>query len=222
MMFRRMMFRRILLSALLAVSLPSLAGAGAMIMVKESARFNSTSKLYLSKGNLRIEAIEDQRVLIYRAADDSFWKLDPAAKTYQDMGAMAGPGVAGAPKAPEATYKKVASGEVVNGFATDQYEVTAGGEKIADVWMARTETVGLDPADVAGFRLLAKRMESARVPPRGFALSANAPEGVPMRTIAYYKGQTISINELSGVTRWTVEPALFELPADYKPDTRKP
>jgi hypothetical protein len=217
-----MMVRRILLSALLAASFPSLLGAGALIQVKESARLNSTSRVYLLKGNLRIEAIEDKRVLIYRAADDSFLKLDPATKTYQDLGALAGPGVAGGAKAPAATYRKVASGEVVGGLATDQYEVTAGGEKIADVWMADAKTAGVEPEDLAGFRLLAKRMESSRVPPRGFALSANAPEGLPMRTIAYYKGLTISINELTGVVRQDVPASMFELPPDYKPDPKAP
>jgi hypothetical protein len=213
--------RHILLSVLLAAAFPSLLGAGALIQVKESARQNSTSTLYLSKGNLRIEAIEEKRVMIYRAADDSFWALDPAKKTYRDLGAV-GPVPGGAPKAPAATYRKVASGEVVNGLATDQYEVTAGGEKIADVWMADVKAAGLDPADVAGFRLLAKRMESARVPPRGYALSGNAPEGVPMRTIAYYKGLAISINDLTSVKSQDVPASLFELPPDYKVDTQAP
>jgi hypothetical protein len=217
-----MKIRRVLLSALLAVAVPALAAAGALITVKESARQNSTSTLYLAKGNLRIEAIEEKRVLIYRAADDTFWKLDPATRIYQDLGATAGPGVAGAAKAPAATYRKVASGEVVNGFATDQYEVSVGDEKIADVWMADAKTVGLDPADIAGFRLLAKRMESSRVPPRGFALSANAPDGVPLRTIAYYKGLTISINELTSVKSQDVPASLFELPADYKAAKAEP
>jgi hypothetical protein len=214
--------RHIVLSVLLAAAFPSLLGAGALIQVKESARTNSTSTLYLSKGNLRIEAIEEKRVMIYRAADDSFWALDPATRTYRDLGATVGPAPDGAPKAPAATYRKVASGEVVNGLATDQYEVMAGGEKIADVWMADARKAGLDPADVAGFRLLAKRMESARVPPRGYALSANAPEGVPMRTIAYYKGQTISINDLTSVKNQDVPASMFELPPDYKADTKAP
>jgi hypothetical protein len=218
-----MRFRRFLLSALLAAFFPALVGAGALIHVKESARLNSTSTLYLSKGNLRIEAIEEKRVMIYRAADDSFWRLDPATKTYQDLGAAVNAAApANAPKAPAAVYRKVASGEVVNGFATDQYEVTQGGEKIADVWMADAKTAGLDPADVAGFRLLAKRMEASRTPPRGFALSAAAPEGVPMRTISYYKGLTISIDELTVAGSQDVPAAMFELPADYKPDTRTP
>ncbi len=212
-----MKVRRVLMSALLAASFPALLGAGALIQVKESARLNSTSRIYLLKGNLRIEAIEEKRVLIYRAADDSFLKLDPATRTYQDLGALPS-----GPKAPAATYRKVASGEVVGGLVTDQYEVTAGGEKIADVWMADARTAGVDPEDLAGFRLLAKRMESSRVPPRGFALSANAPEGVPMRTIAYYKGLTISINELSGVTRQDVPASMFELPPDYKPEPKAP
>jgi hypothetical protein len=208
--------RRVLLSALLAVSFPALLGAGAVITVKESARLNSTSKLYLLKGNLRIEAIEDKRVMIYRAADDSFWRLNPADKTYQDLGAAATASAPAGAKAPAATYRKVASGEVVNGFATDQYEVTQDGEKIADVWMADARTAGVDPADVAGFRLLAKRMEAARTPPRGFALSASAPDGVPMRTVSYYKGQTISIDELTVVGSQEIPASMFELPTDYK------
>jgi hypothetical protein len=215
--------RPVLLSALLAASFPALLGAGTVIDVKDSARFNTTSKLYLQKGNLRIEAIEDKRVMIYRAADDSFLRLDPATKTYQDLGAVvtaAAP--AGAPPPPAAVYSKVGPGEPVNGVATVEYEVTQGGEKIADVLMADPKAAGVDPADVAGFRLLAKRMQASRTPPRGYALSASAPDGVPMRTTSYYKGLTISINELTIVGSQDIPASMFELPADYKPDTKAP
>ncbi|MFL6259481.1 MAG: DUF4412 domain-containing protein [Thermoanaerobaculia bacterium] len=216
-----MRLRRILPLAItiLAFSLPSLLGAGSLITTQQYARKNSKDKLYLQKGDLRIET-EGGQVMIFHAADGGLWLLDPVRKTYLDIGAQLSeksqrPGARLDP-AP-ATYQKVASGVDVNGFKADQYDVLQGTEKIAEVWLADPKAVGVDPADAAGFRLLTKRLGYQAPAYFGFALSESSPEGVPVRTITYSKGQRISINEFKAVKFQEMPASLFELPKDYTP-----
>ena len=213
--------RRILPLAAIVFSLPSLLGAGSLVTTQQYARKNSKDKLYLQKGDLRVET-EGGQVMIFHAADGSLWLLDPVHKTYLDVGAQiseksqrSGARVDTAP----ATYQKTASGVDVNGFKADQYDVLQGSEKIAEVWLADPKAVGVDPADATGFRLLAKRLGYQAPAYFGFALSEGSPEGVPVRTITYSHGQRISINELLSVQPREMPASLFELPKDYKPGT---
>jgi hypothetical protein len=215
-----MSLRRTLPLAVMAFSLPSLLGAGSLITTQQYARKNSKDKLYLQKGDLRIET-EGGQVMIFHAADGALWLLDPARKTYLDVGAQVSAGgghPAGARIDPApATYRKVASGGDVNGFKADQYDVLQGTEKIAEVWLADPRAIGVDPADAAGFRLLTKRLGYRAPAYFGFALSEGSPEGVPVRTITYSKGQRISINEFQNVKQREMPASLFELPKDFKP-----
>ncbi|HTG33125.1 MAG TPA: DUF4412 domain-containing protein [Thermoanaerobaculia bacterium] len=217
--------RRVLPFAVLALTFPALLGAGSLIMTQQQARRNSKDRLYLQKGDLRIET-EGGQVMIYRSADDAFWLLDPARKTYLDIGARQaaeGEHKTGARADPvPATYRKVASGVEVNGFKADQYDVLQGAEKIAEVWLAAPQAIGLDPADAAGLRLLAKRLGFRAPSYFGFALSESLPEGVPVRTVTYSHGQRISINDFKTVQRQDFPASLFELPPDYKPGAMKP
>ncbi len=214
--------RRILPLALMAFALPSLLGAGSLITTQQYARKNSKDKLYLQKGDLRVET-EGGQVMIFHAADGALWLLDPVRKTYLDIGAQLaakGGHPAGARIDPvPATYQKVASGADVNGFKADQYDVLQGTEKIAEVWLADPKAIGVDPADAAGFRLLAKRLGYQAPAYFGFALSEGSPEGVPVRTITYSKGQRISINEFQSIQQQEMPASLFELPKDFKPGT---
>ena len=82
---------------------------------------------------------------------------------------------------------------------------------------ADPKTLDIDPADVTGFRLLAKRMGYRAPSYFGFALSESGPEGVPVRTVAYYAGQRVSINEFEGIRHQDLPASMFELPQDYKP-----
>jgi hypothetical protein len=213
--------RRTLPLALLigAFSLPSLLGAGSLITTQQYARKNSKDKLYLRKGDLRVET-EGGQVMVFNSADNALWLLDPAKKTYLDVGAQvsarsqqSGARVDPAP----ATYRKVASGVDVNGFKADQYDVLQGTEKIAEVWLADPKAIGVDPADATGFRRLAKRLGYQAPGYFGFALSEGSPEGVPVRTITYSQGQRISINEFLSVKSQEMPASLFELPKDFKP-----
>lgn len=212
--------RRILPLALIAFSLPSLLGAGSLITTQQYARKNSKDKLYLQKGDLRVET-EGGQVMIFHAADGAVWLLDPLRKTYVDVGAQLaarGGHLAGGRVDPvPATYQKVASGVDVNGFKADQYDVLQGTEKIAEVWLADPKAIGVDPVDTAGFHLLAKRLGYQAPAYFGFALSEGSPEGVPVRTITYSKGQRISINEFQSIRKQEMPASLFELPKDFKP-----
>jgi hypothetical protein len=216
-----MTLRRTLPLAAIVFSLPSLLGAGSLITTQQYARKNSKDQLYLQKGNLRVET-EGGQVMIFHAADSSLWLLDPVHKTYLDVGAQVSEksqrSGARADPAP-AIYQKTASGVDVNGFKADQYDVLQGDEKIAEVWLADPKAVGIDPADTTGFRLLAKRLGYQAPAYFGFALSEGSPEGVPVRTITYSKGQRISINEFQSVKPREMPASLFELPNDYKPGT---
>jgi hypothetical protein len=212
--------RRTLPLALMAFFLPALLGAGSLITTQQYARKNSRDKLYLQKGDLRIET-EGGQVMIFHAADNALWLLDPARKTYVDVGAELSarsghPAGARLDTVP-ATYQKVASGVDVNGFKADQYDVLQGTEKIAEVWLADPKTIGVDPADAAGFRLLTKRLGYRAPAYFGFALSEGSPEGVPVRTVTYSKGQRISINEFQDVKQQEMPASLFELPAGFTP-----
>jgi hypothetical protein len=205
--------------AILALTVPSLVAAGSLITTQQLARKNSKDKLYLQKGDLRIET-EGGQILIFRAADGSFWLLDPVHKTYLDVGAQADAaahGGGGRIDPAPASYQKIAAGVDVNGFKTDQYDVSQGTEKIAEVWLADPKAAGVDPDDVAGFRLLAKRLGYRAPSYFGFALSEGSPEGVPVRTVTYYKGQRISINEILAIQRQDLPASMFELPRDFKP-----
>ena len=118
--------------------------------------------------------------MIFRAADGSFLLLDPVHKTYLDVGARADAaahGGGGRVDPAPATYQKVASGVDVNGFKADQYDVNQGTEKIAEVWLADPEAIGVDPADATGFRRLAKRLGYRAPPYFGFALSETRRKG---------------------------------------------
>jgi hypothetical protein len=205
---------------ILAFALPSLVGAGSLITTQQYARKNSKDKLYLQKGDLRIET-EGGQVMIFHAADGGLWLLDPVKKTYLDIGAQVSAKnqhLTGARLDPSpATYRKVASGVDVNGFKADQYDVLQGTEKIAEIWLADPKAVGVNPADAAGIRLLAKRLGYQAPGYFGFALSEGSPEGVPVRTITYSKGLRISINEFKDVKSQEMPASLFELPKDYTP-----
>ncbi|HEX3557165.1 MAG TPA: DUF4412 domain-containing protein [Thermoanaerobaculia bacterium] len=117
----------------------------------------------------------------------------------------------------KAEYRKVASGVKVNGYTTDQYEVLREGRKVREVWLADPQSLGIDPADVAAFRSLGERLGARQPPgrPSGFTWEAGAPEGVPVRTVTYVKGQPSTTTDISAVSHENVAASLFEVPKEY-------
>ncbi len=115
-------------------------------------------------------------------------------------------------------YRKVASGVKVNGFTSDEYEVTRDGKKVREVWLADPKSLGLEPADFAAFKALGERLGASSTGPgssSSFTWEAGAPEGVPVRGILYENGQPSTTADLTTVSQENVEPALFEVPKGY-------
>ncbi len=141
--------------------------------------------------------------------------LDNMKDNADRHGLYGGTGPSPAELKPE--YRKVASGVKVNGYTTDQYEVLREGKKVREVWLADPQSLGIDPADVAAFRSLGEKLGARQPPgrPSGFTWEAGAPEGVPVRTVTYVKGQPSTTTELSAVSHENVAASLFEVPGDY-------
>lgn len=207
--------RRILLCALFAAVFPAVLSAGNLITMKQELTSGATSthKIYLQKGNLRMETKGDERWALYRSDRGFLWVLDPAQKTYMDLDPTTGAG------SPAAEYRKVASGVSVNGFVTDEYEVSHGGKKVAEVWLADPHVLNIDPSDAAAFRWMASKVIAQSRSQSGFALNESAPEGLPVRTTFYYNGQKTSTDDFTSVSHQDLPASIFELPEDYKPAT---
>jgi hypothetical protein len=147
--------------------------------------------------------------------------LTPARKQMilDNMKANSRHGLYGGPPTP-AQYKKVASGVTMNGYTADEYEVTLGGTKTREVWLADPKSLGIDPADVEAFKSMAERLgASSAGRPSGFGLETGAPRGVPVRTVRYVNGQPSITTDLSAISHEDVAVALFEVPKDYKQTT---
>lgn len=106
------------------------------------------------------------------------------------------------------TFRKVASGVNVNGYVTDEYELTRGGERVGEVWQADPKALNVDPADIALLRA-------------GFGSDwdEGAPEGMPVRAVTYDDGRKVSTVDFTSVSHQDMPASMFELPKGYKPAT---
>jgi len=71
-------------------------------------------------------------------------------------------------KAPEITYKKVATGQKVGAWTTMQYQGTREGEKVSEVWTADWKALGLAKEDFTVLQDMSKFWESMIKSSQGF------------------------------------------------------
>lgn len=126
-----------------------------------------------------------------------------------------------APEGPKRLYKKVKSGEKVNQWLCDKYEVYEGNKKVEEVWATDGKKIGLKPEELKVmedmgdfFSEITKDFSSRfyqvrREEKEGFS-------GIPVKIIGYEKGKRTFAMELKEVKREEMMANLFELPKGYK------
>jgi hypothetical protein len=178
--------------------------------------------IYIQDGNLRMEwgGLGPSHTLIYRGRTGTTWVLDELHRGYleADRGALERSGEAGVP--PHLTYRQVASGVRVNGFATDRYEALAGGEKVKDLWIAPAAALKLGAADLAALGALGRAAgESSAAGAWSFTAGEGGPPGVVVRLFRYENGKRVWSSEVTGVLQQTLPPGLFLPPKGYRKQT---
>ena len=125
---------------------------------------------------------------------------------------------------PTVLYKKVAGENRIASWPCDQYQGTAAGRKVQDVWTATWTDLGLtdDEARVlVAYGEFYRELAGTPAPvfPVGVAgrPTERAYAGFPVRVIGTAKDGTPRVTELKEVRREDLDPALFEVPADYEP-----
>ncbi|HEX4964998.1 MAG TPA: DUF4412 domain-containing protein [Thermoanaerobaculia bacterium] len=118
-----------------------------------------------------------------------------------------------------AHYRKVAAEVKVNGFVTDEYEVTRNGAKVREVWLVSPKSLEIDHTDVVALQSLAERLgaQPASPGPPGLVLETGAPEGVPVRIVTWDNGKPQATTDVTAVSHEAAAAPLFDVPKDYKP-----
>ena len=129
-------------------------------------------------------------------------------------------------KAPEMTYKKVASGEKVNQWTCDQYEGFLEGEKKMEMWTTDWKKLGLKPEDFQVMQDMADFFGEFVEDQASFLqVGAESPEmiadksqfaGLPVKVIDYSEGSEAHTTQLIEVKEQDFASSLFELPAGLK------
>jgi hypothetical protein len=240
-----MSLTRILLCAVLAISVPAGVAAGTLITIQEERLGKIfTSNLYLQDGNLRVEQAGQERTVIYRADNGFFWMLDPVAKTYRKLGRLVS---SEAQRELERVRQQLEDRKDLSGAEKKQIldslaprtGSTPGGVPAAPpptTFRKVASGVGVNGYVTDEYELIqiGEKLgeiwqadpKALNVDPADIALlrprfwsdwGESAPAGVPVRAILYSGGRKVSVIDMTSVSHKDMPASIFELPKDFKP-----
>lgn len=125
--------------------------------------------------------------------------------------------------APKIELKKKATGQKINQWTCTHFEGFADGEKIKDIWVADSKTLGLNQSDFPAMKEMEEFFKSLSDQDSPF-FSVGYKDledqfgltGIPVKVVGLSGGKVESTMKVTEIKKQDFDPSIFELPSGYQ------